>query len=192
MSTAIYIRTSTDDQHGEAQLAELRKAAPSAFEFVDIGVSGATPARQRPAMRDLLRDVERGRTREVVVWALDRLGRNTIDVLLLVDDLGRAGVTIRSLRDGVIDATSPIGRCMLTILAAFAEMERNRIRERVKAGIANRKAKGLAIGRARRQVDDAKVIELRAQGVSWRAIARAMKVPTRTLQRVVYSVAKTP
>jgi len=192
MKTAIYIRTSTDEQHGEAQLRELRKMCKGASEYVDLGISGSIPSKQRPQLSRLLFDIRRKQIDRIVVFDLTRLGRNTVDVLLTVDEIGANGCAVKSLRDGDIDPSTPMGRCVLTVLAAFAEMERNRIRDRIKSGIRNAKAKGVKLGRQKRDIDTKKVNDLRNQGLGWRVIASRLKIPVRTIRRSFQTVAQSP
>ncbi|MGO9831783.1 MAG: recombinase family protein [Myxococcaceae bacterium] len=188
---ALYIRTSTSDQDGAAQLHALRRAAEArgwlkTVEFIDIGHSGAKAS--RPALDALKDAARRGEVRQVMVFALDRLGRSLRDLLLLLDELSAAGCAVISLRES-LDLTTPTGRLLVHLVAALAEFERELIRERVRAGIARVKAtgktrSGKAVGRPRRQVDERQVRAMREEGRSWRAIAQALKVPRRTLERV--------
>lgn len=150
MRAAIYARVSTFDQEPENQLRELRvyceRRGWSATEYVDRGVSGAKD--RRPALDALLASAKRRKIDVVVVWRLDRLGRNLRHLLLLLDDLNTMGVAFVSLNEG-IDATTSAGRLQLQILGAIAEFERSRIQERVKAGLARARAQGKRLGRPR-------------------------------------------
>src|SRR5207302_3343335 len=143
MRAAIYARVSTFDQEPENQLQELRRYVRargwSAAEYVDRGVSGAKD--RRPALDQLLADARRRRIDVLVCWRLDRLGRNLKHLITLLDDLQVLGVAFVSLAEG-IDATTPAGKLQLHILAAIAEFERERIRERVLAGLPRAKAHG--------------------------------------------------
>ena len=189
---AIYVRTSTSDQDGAAQLHALHRAAEargwaSVLEFTDIGHSGAKAS--RPALDALGRAARAGEVRQVMVFALDRLGRSLRDLLLLLDELTAAGCIVISLRES-IDLSTPTGRLLVHLIAALAEFERELIRERVRAGIARVKATGRTrsgqpIGRPRRLVDVQAALALRAQGKSWREVAIALHVPRRTLVRAL-------
>lgn len=189
---AIYIRTSTSDQDGAAQLHALSRAAEArgwtgVREFVDIGHSGAKAS--RPALDKLRAAVRLGEVREVMVAGLDRLGRSLRDLLLLLDELSAAGCAVISLREAV-DLSTPTGRLLVHLIAALAEFERELIRERVRSGIARVKAtgrtrSGRAVGRPRRAVDAVAVARLRAEGRSWRQVAQALKVPRRTAERAL-------
>ena len=141
---AIYARVSTLDQEPENQLAELRRYVaarswPEATEYVDKGVSGAKD--RRPALDRLITDAKRRGFDVLVVWRLDRLGRNLRHLVTLLDELHVVGVSFVSLGEG-IDCTTPAGRLQLHVLAALAEFERARIAERVAAGLAQARRTG--------------------------------------------------
>ena len=144
---AIYARVSTLDQEPENQLAELRRYVGvrgwTAAEYVDKGVSGAKD--RRPALDQLIRDARRRKFDVLVVWRLDRLGRNLRHLITLLDELQALGVAFVSLAEG-IDATTPAGKLQMHILAAIAEFERARIAERVRAGLARARANGRRLG----------------------------------------------
>jgi DNA invertase Pin-like site-specific DNA recombinase len=95
-------------------------------------------------------------------------------------DLSAYGIAFISLRDN-LDLSTPSGRLMFQIIGAMAEFERALIQERVRAGLRNAKAKGKRIGRPRQEVDSSKVLELRAQGLSWRDISRRLKLGVGTV-----------
>ncbi len=150
MKAAIYARVSTFDQEPENQLAELRRYVEArgwtATQYVDKGVSGAKD--RRPALDQLVADARRRRFDVLVVWRLDRLGRNLRHLILLLDELTAVGVAFVSLGEG-IDTATPAGRLQLHILGAIAEFERARIQERVRAGLARVRAQGRRLGRPR-------------------------------------------
>ena len=148
MKAAIYARVSTFDQEPENQLQELRRYIEArdwtAIEYVDKGVSGAKD--RRPALDALVRDAKRRKFDVLVCWRLDRLGRNLRHLVTLIEDLQTTGIAFVSLGEG-IDCTTPAGKLQLHILAALAEFERERIRERVKAGLQRARAQGRRLGR---------------------------------------------
>jgi DNA invertase Pin-like site-specific DNA recombinase len=150
MKAAIYARVSTVDQQPENQLGELRRYVDArgwtAVEYVDRGVSGAKD--RRPALDTLLQDARRRRCDVVVCWRLDRLGRSLKHLITLLEELQVLGVAFVSLAEG-IDATTPAGKLQMHILAAIAEFERERIRERVLAGLARARSQGRVLGRPR-------------------------------------------
>jgi DNA invertase Pin-like site-specific DNA recombinase len=148
MKAAIYARVSTVDQEPENQLQELRRYVHArgwtAAEYVDRGVSGAKD--RRPALDQLLTDARRRRLDVLVCWRLDRLGRNLKHLITLLDELQVRGVAFVSLAEG-IDATTPAGKLQMHIIGAIAEFERERIRERVLAGLQRAKSQGKRLGR---------------------------------------------
>ena len=143
MANIGYIRVSTVDQRASLQEDALA-AAGVTRTFADLGVSGSLAS--RPQLNAMLEYVREGDV--VVVWRLDRLGRNTRHTLTLLAELAERGVGFRSLTEG-LDSTGPMGRAMITIIAAFAELERDTIRERTIAGLAAARARGRVGGRPR-------------------------------------------
>lgn len=186
---AIYVRTSTKDQDGAAQLHALRLAAAArgwgeVREYVDLGISGARA--KRPDLDELRRDARHGRVDAVLVVGLDRLGRSLADLLALLGELSSSGCAVASLREG-IDLGTPAGRLQVQLLGAFAEFERALIQERVRAGMQRARTEGTrsgrAIGRPRRRLDERAVEAALAQHGSVAAAARALGVPRATFQR---------
>ena len=131
MRAAIYARVSTTDQAVDNQLLELRRYVEARgwtpAEYVDMGVSGAKD--RRPELDRLLADAKRRKFDVLVVWRLDRLGRNLKHLVVLLDELQALGISFVSMGEG-IDCTTPAGRLQLHVLAALAEFERGRIQER--------------------------------------------------------------
>lgn len=192
MRAALYARISTLDkgQDPDLQLRELRAYAAQrgweTVEFIEQGVSGGKT--KRPALDDLMKAAKARKIDAVVVWRMDRLGRSLQHLLSLLADFDALGVAFVTLREG-IDMTTPTGRLMAHMIGAFAEFERERIRERVKAGVANAKAKGKRIGR--RATDEKtlrRIIELhqdQEQKLSLRVIAKKTDVSLGTVQRTI-------
>ena len=145
---ALYARVSTTDQTCENQLLELRRYVEArgwtGTEFVDQGVSGAKD--KRPALDALLKDAKRRRFDVLVCWRLDRLGRNLRHLVTMLEELAACRRGLRLMGEG-IDCTTPAGKLQLHILAALAEFERERIRERVLAGLQRARAQGTRLGR---------------------------------------------
>lgn len=139
-----YLRVSSNEQTNENQ----KQAIGSRFNvekwFTDHAVSGSVKARDRTGLSALLSFVREGDT--VVVFAIDRLGRNTIDVLDTVERLNDQGVSLVSLREG-FDLTSDHGKLLLTMLAGLAELERKNIKARQLEGIKRAKSIGKPLGR---------------------------------------------
>jgi DNA invertase Pin-like site-specific DNA recombinase len=182
MRAAIYARVSTIDQEPENQLAELRRYVEargwSGVEYVDRGVSGAKD--RRPALDQLLADAKRRRFDVLVCWRLDRLGRNLKHLITLLDELQVLGVAFVSLAEG-IDATTPAGKLQMHILGAIAEFERERIRERVLAGLQRARTQGTRLGRPRATVPVDRVQNVGSLSVD--EAARTLGVSRSTLKR---------
>jgi DNA invertase Pin-like site-specific DNA recombinase len=179
VATIGYARVSTTDQNPQLQLDALREAG-AARVFTDHGVSGSTARRpQLDACLDHLREGD-----VLTVWKLDRLGRNTQHVLAVVEDLTSRGVGFRSLTEG-LHTEGAMGRAMLTIMAAFAQLERDTMIERTRAGLAAAAANGRKGGRPRKvdDADAAKTRGLRDKGVSATDIAKMLGVSRATVYR---------
>jgi putative DNA-invertase from lambdoid prophage Rac len=191
MRAAIYARVSTVDQHVENQLVELRQYVErrgwTAVEFIDRGVSGAKD--KRPALDALVKDAKRRRFDVLVVWRLDRLGRNLRHLVTLLEELQSIGVVFVSLGEG-IDCTTPAGKLQLHILAALAEFERERIRERVMAGLQRARAAGRQLGRPRAEVPTDRILSV--VGLSLDSAASALGVSRSTVKRWRRQVQQSP
>jgi DNA invertase Pin-like site-specific DNA recombinase len=182
MKAAIYARVSTFDQEPENQLQELRRYVEArgwtAVEYVDKGVSGAKD--KRPALENLVTDAKRRKFDILICWRLDRLGRNLRHLVTLIEELQTIGVTFVSLGEG-IDCTTPAGKLQLHILAALAEFERGRIRERVIAGLERAKSQGKRLGRP--PITVLRETLLSVEGLSVRRAARHLAVSPATVHR---------
>jgi DNA invertase Pin-like site-specific DNA recombinase len=174
-----YARVSTTDQNPQLQLDALRDAG-AVRVFTDHGVSGSTACRpELDACLDHLRDGD-----ILTVWKLDRLGRNTQHVLAVVDELTSRGIGFRSLTEG-LHTEGPMGTAMLTIMAAFAQLERDTMIERTRAGLAAAAANGRKGGRPRK-VDEAaatKAHSMREKGINATDIATMLGVSRATVYR---------
>jgi DNA invertase Pin-like site-specific DNA recombinase len=182
MRAAIYARVSTLDQEPENQLGELRRyvaaRAWTGVEYVDRGQSGAKD--RRPALDQLLVDAKRRRFDVLVCWKLDRLGRNLKHLIMLLDDLAALGIAFVSLGEG-IDATTPAGKLQLHILAAIAEFERARLRERTIAGLQRARAQGKRLGGRPKQIAGADLE--RVAHLSIRSAARELGIAVNTYRK---------
>lgn len=138
-----YVRVSDKDQ-SEALQVDALKAAGCDVIYGDHGVSGKI--RKRVGLDEMLSCLKSGDT--LAVWKLDRLGRSTIHLLQLLNDLRARGVDFQAITQG-IDTTTAVGRMLYGQLAVFAEYERSLISERTKAGMAAAKARGVHVGRPR-------------------------------------------
>ncbi|MGY4878994.1 recombinase family protein [Vreelandella aquamarina] len=152
-----YVRVSTDDQKTDAQRHGIESRYKVDRWFEDTAVSGAVKAAKREGFGKLLSYAREGDT--LVVQAIDRLGRDTLDILETVEKLHSDGVAVVSIREG-FELSTPVGKAMLTMLAAVAELERSNIKARQLAGIKKARAEGRRLGRAK-HIDDRAVAEWR-------------------------------
>ncbi len=185
IKAGIYARVSTaNGQSPEMQLRELREYVVRrgweiAGEYVDAGISGARE--RRPALDRLLADARRRRFDAVVVWRYDRFARSLRQLVNALEEFRSLGIDFVSLREGV-DTSTPNGRLVFGIFASIAEFERELIRDRVRAGLRNARAKGKRLGRPRAIVDGTKVAALRRGGASWAAIGARLGVSRGTVR----------
>lgn len=153
-----YVRVSSKDQTIENQKQELEKVYRIDRWFSDEAISGTVKAKERDGMTKLLAYVRDGD--KVVTSAIDRLGRDTIDVLETVEGIKAKGASLMSEREG-FDLSTPTGEAMLTIMAAMAKLERSNMLERQMAGILRAKAEGVKFGR-KHKADPARVAKWRS------------------------------
>ncbi|CAM7707440.1 recombinase family protein [Enterobacter cloacae] len=182
MTTVIgYVRVSTSDQTVENQKQQINDAGYSVNRwFSDEAVSGAVKAANRPGFSELLNYVREGDT--LVVIGIDRLGRNTIDVLSTVEILQTKGVKVVSLREG-FDLSTPVGKAMLTMMTGLASLEKDLIAERRTAGIKRAQSEGKHCGRPIKATVG-QVRELLAQGLSPAAVQEKLAISKATFYRL--------
>lgn len=178
MRVGIYARVSTQEQQTlEMQVEKLREYAEVRgwivkAEFSEVG-SGA---KIRPKREELMKMARRREIDAIVVWKLDRFGRSLVDLVSTLSELRELDVIFVSLTEA-LDFSTPTGRLMAGMLSTFAEFERDLIRERVKAGIANARAKGRPHGRPRTAANKAsEVLRLKVSGMNNSQIARELKI----------------
>jgi DNA invertase Pin-like site-specific DNA recombinase len=186
---AIYARVSTTNHGQDAgmQTREMHQFSEArgwtlADEYVDSGISGAKDS--RPELNRLMADAHKRRFDVVLVWKLDRFGRSLRHLVNALAEFESLGIAFVSLSDN-LDLSTASGRLMFNIIGAMAEFERELIRERVKAGMKNARAKGTRIGRPRVIVDAAQIAHLRASGASVREIAIQLSIGVGTVQRLL-------
>jgi DNA invertase Pin-like site-specific DNA recombinase len=182
----LYLRVSTVDQHPETQLLDLRQMASQrgyeiVHEYTDR-ISGTKA--KRPGLDQMMRDARRGQFDVVLVWACDRIARSTRHFLDVLDDLNRLNIEFISFREQ-IDTGGPLGRAIVVIIGAIAELERSLIVERVRAGMRRAKLEGRSIGRRPLELDSKQIHRDRELGRSLRQIAKAHLISTGTVQRVL-------
>ena len=186
MKTAIYSRVSTDKQDTANQLTQLRELVAKmgwtlVEEFVDTATGGNA---EREAFQRMFAAAERGEFQKVVFWSLDRLTREgTLETLQHLKRLEKAGVGYKSMQETELDTDNPYKDVFISLRATQAKLEKQRISERTKAGLATARAKGVVLGNRPVPVDIHKLQELRAQGLTVRKIAQILGVGSMTVCR---------
>jgi DNA invertase Pin-like site-specific DNA recombinase len=184
-TVALYLCVSSVDQHPETQLYDLRAMAQQrgfqiVAEYTDR-ISG-TKAR-RPGLDDLLRDARRGRFQVLLVWASDRIARSVRHFLEVLDELNHLNIEFVSFREN-LDTGGPLGRAVVIIIGAIAELERNLIIERVRAGMRRARLEGRHIRRPL-DIDRVAVLQERARGQSLSEIAKTHCISRATVSRLL-------
>lgn len=174
-----YARVSTSQQSLDVQVNALKDEGVRANRIFTDKVSGSHV--NRGGLQLLRLKVEEGDV--VLVKKLDRLGRDTADMIQLIKEFDELGVAIRFIDDG-ISTEGTMGKMVVTILSAVAQAERQRILERTNEGRMEAKAKGVKFGR-KPTVDNAKVHALQAQGLGATEIARQLKIGRSTVYKVL-------
>lgn len=187
MRVGLYARVSTHDQQTlPIQIAAMREYVrrrnwANVIKVEDVG-SGAS---QRPARDQILLAARRREVDVIMVWRLDRWGRSLVDLVTTLQELQSLGVGFVSLTEA-LDLTTPSGRALAGMLAVFAEFERDILRDRVKAGIADSRKRGKPHGRratARALIDE--IRRLHAQNQSKRQIAKTLKIGRTSVRRLL-------
>jgi DNA invertase Pin-like site-specific DNA recombinase len=187
---ALYSRVSTDRQTTDNQLLELRAVAERhgwviVDEYIDQGISGAKSRDQRPEFDRLLKDAARKKFVLIASWSVDRLGRSLQDLVAFLSEIHAKKVDLYLHQQGM-DTTTPAGKMLFQMMGVFAEFERTMIQERVKAGLERAKAQGKRLGRPTVSANvEARIAELRGQGMGKLKIARTLGIGVSTVQRVV-------
>ena len=177
-----YARVSTSQQSLDAQVTTLRTYKVRKNRIFTDKASGSTT--KRPGLDMLKVKVEEGDV--ILVTKLDRLGRDTADMINLIKEFSQMGVAIRFIDDG-ISTEGTMGKMVVTILSAVAEAERARILERTNEGRLEAKAKGVQFGR-KPSIDRNQVIEFHNQGIGATEIAKKLKVARSSVYRMLRQV----
>lgn len=175
-----YIRVSTNDQNTDLQRIALQSA--DCELIYEDRISGKTS--DRPGLKKALRCLQSGDT--LVVWKLDRLGRSMRHLVMLTEELRERGVNFRSLTDS-IDTSTPMGRFFFHVMGALAEMERELIVERTRAGLAAARDKGRIGGRRRKMTPETveRARRMLAQGATLLQVSLVLDVSVKTLYRYI-------
>jgi DNA invertase Pin-like site-specific DNA recombinase len=209
MRAAIYTRVSTADQNAELQLREVQDyATRQGWEVVATYQDVASGAKSsRPGLNRIVADAMAEKFDCLLVWKLDRFGRSLVDCLNNIRILEDHGIRFIALTQGLdTDQRNPASRFLLHVLGAAAEFERSLIRERTQAGrlryqqdyragkvgktVYSRSGKNLPVGRPKRIFNRERVIEIRRQGASIRAIAKQLGVGVGTVTRTLLERSK--
>ena len=183
---ALYLRVSTVDQHPETQVHDLRQMAAqrgyTIFREYTDRISGVKA--KRPGLDAMMADARHGQFDVVLVWASDRIARSVKHFLEVLDELSRLKIEYVSFWEN-IDTGGALGRAIVVIIGAVAELERNLIIERVRAGMRRARLDGQHIGRNPLVLDNAAIQHDRGQGQSLRQIAKGHRISTATVRRVL-------
>jgi len=189
LRAGIYARVSTSakGQSVDNQLAQLREYVERrgwsiAAEYVDEGESGRK--RSRPSLDRMLTDAKRRKLDVVCAWSFDRLGRSLYNLVELGKTLDELDVQLLTLRENV-DTTTTAGRFFFHLCASFAEFEADLMRDRIEAGIARARAKGVQLGRPRGYdaLPVERILALRAEGRSIRSVCKELELPLTSVRR---------
>lgn len=190
MTTAIYYRVSTEDQTLDMQRVaverwiEDQKYADNLKVYQDIGISGSN--RNRPAFKRMLADAEKSRIKAIIVYKLDRLTRDTLTAIEVILRFDRLGVRFISTTQPMFSHGTPFRHAMIAIFAELAQMERELIVERVKAGLTAAVKRGVKLGAPRKVTPEiaAEIIRAREDGMTIAEIAKVTTLSTGTIHKV--------
>ena len=174
-----YARVSTSRQALDSQLRVLQEAGVKPHRIFTDQVSGRSL--DRPGLNTLQLKVGNGDV--ILVRKLDRLGRDTADMIRLIQEFDQNGVAVRFLDDG-ITTEGTMGRMVVTILSAVAQAERERILERTNEGRLEAKANGVRMGR-KPSIDRDYVLKLHRKGLGATEIARQMRIARSTVYNIL-------
>ena len=187
LRAGLYARVSTNDQQTlPMQMRALREYAARRGWTVAMQVREVNSgSAKREARKRLLGAARRREIDIVLVWRLDRWGRSVTDLLATLQELEHLGVGFVSLTEA-LDLTTPAGRAMAGLLAIFAEFEREILRERTRAGLAQARLNGKRLGRpATAAAHAAAIHKLHGAGVSKSEIARRLEIGRTSVRRVL-------
>jgi len=195
MRVGLYARFSTmHNQNPAMQLAELREHSARrgwtvVGEYIDRGITGARE--RRPELDRLWADCRKRKVDAVLVYRYDRFARSLRQLVNALEEFRALGIDFISLHEGV-DTSTPNGRLVFGIFASIAEFERELIRGRVISGLAAAVARGVRLGRPKRQVDAARIVALRSAGASWREVSAQMGIGVGTAVRALQGTLQKP
>ena len=187
---ALYARVSTTDQSTDSQLLDLRRYVRERGwdvfrEYVDEGISGTKDS--RPALNELVNNAKKRRFDVVLVWRFDRFARSTKHLILALEEFKNLGIDFVSYQEN-IDTSSPLGSAIFTIISAVAQLERDIIAERVKAGLRRAAERGKRLGRPKALVEVGEIRRLRSKGLSLRQIGNQLGVSRTTVGQILKGI----
>ena len=190
MRVAVYARVSTHDQQTLAmQVAAMMDYVKGrCWKVVQRVEEVGSGARDRRGREQLLKAARRREIDVIIVWRLDRWGRSVADLMVTLRELTELSVGFVSLTEA-LDLTTPTGRAMAGMLAIFAEFEREILRERVKAGIAQVRMEGRPHGRPRTaSLKKNEVMRMKLEGLNHSEIARRLKIGRTSVRRILATI----
>lgn len=194
-NVVLYLRVSTDDQTTVNQLPDLTSYAERhgwniVEQYVDEGFTGSKES--RPALDRIRAEASSGKFSVVLCWKFDRVSRDARHLLTLHEELSKSGVALVSVTEG-IDTTTAAGKFTMTVMGAVAELERNNLIERTRAGIRRARSQGKQIGRLPQfALDVNRIAELMAAGKNANQIAIELGGPRATIYRKVAELKRIP
>ena len=167
-----HLRVSTDQQTVQSQMYALkeycfRNSIDKYEMFIDEGISGAVE--NRPSLNRLMDMVDRNEVEQLITFSFSRIARSTSHLLKILQKCKDHQTRLHSITEA-IDTNSPMGMALFTILGALSQLERELIRERVKAGLAAARQRGVQIGRKKLR-DSVLIRSLLRNGLSFRKVA---------------------
>ena len=188
MKIAIYTRVSTSDQTTQNQLMDLEEVIErnnwEVVEFYDEVISGTKGVDERFELARMLKDAQRKKFEKLIIWSVDRLGRNLKNIIGVLSTLHESGIEVFSYKQG-IDTSTTMGRSFMAITGIFAEIENDLRKERQSIGIKRAIAQGAKFGRKPKVNDRIRdeVVTLRSEGMSYRNIGKELGLTATTVQR---------
>ena len=185
--TFAYLRVSTSGQSVQNQLLEIQSAGfhVEPHRVISETISGSVPAFKRPEFAKL---VDRLEPLDIlIVTKLDRLGRNTVDIVQSVERLSKLGVKVHCLALGGMDLTSAAGKMTMAVISAVSTMELDLLKERTAAGLVRARAAGKQFGRPPTLSAEAKatIIAEKSAGASYAELAKQHGVTRSAIQHVI-------
>jgi DNA invertase Pin-like site-specific DNA recombinase len=173
-NVAIYMRVSSEGQKTDSQSDELHEFVArrgwTLYRAYEDKITGTSSVNARPQLSQLMSDARARQFDILLIHRLDRLFRSLKELVVTIDDFRELGIELVSMKDG-IDLSTPSGRLLTQMLGSLAEFEKTLTLARCKSGIEAARRRGVKLGRPR-QINPDRVLELRKQGLSLKAIAK--------------------